>query len=162
MLCNLGHKKQIFRELAPVLHDKLLEVVIRTLSWGRTRYTSLMDEIFIKFSFCMNDFSSVLCQLLIFMKISLHFAVSHVMLSLSMFSYFRYTASTVLSLLHEICCSADPNLNWSVLAKNSNSGINNAKEYQSLWRHLAYRTNIPESFEDDALPLVNSLSKLRF
>ena len=86
---------------------------------------------------------------------------SHLSCTSNCFRHCRYTASTVLALLQEIACSADSKLNWSLLAKNSNSGISNAKEYQSLWRHLAYRTNISESFEDDALPLVNSLFQIR-
>lgn len=65
----------------------------------------------------------------------------------------RYTASTLLALLQEICSSGDSKLNWTSLVKNTNSGISNAREYQTLWRHLAYRSNIPDGFEDDMDPL---------
>lgn len=65
----------------------------------------------------------------------------------------RYTTSTVLALLHEVYNATGSKLNWTSVVKNSNTGIKNAREYQTLWRHLAYRSNLPDNFEDDAEPL---------
>lgn len=67
---------------------------------------------------------------------------------------FRYTASTLLALLQEIYNTAESKLDWTTLMKTSNCGINNARECQTLWRHLAYRANLPDGFEDDMEPLV--------
>ena len=39
--------------------------------------------------------------------------------------------------------------------KKSATGISNVREYQMLWRHLAYRHSLPESFEVGAEPLVS-------
>lgn len=65
----------------------------------------------------------------------------------------RYTASTLLALLQEIYNTAESKLDWTTLMKASNCGISNARECQTLWRHLAYRANLPDGFEDDMEPL---------
>lgn len=65
----------------------------------------------------------------------------------------RYTATTLLALLQEVELCADVKLDWKELVKKSNTGITNAREYQMLWRHLAYRGGLDEKLEDGAEPL---------
>ncbi|GLT79924.1 hypothetical protein SLA2020_513900 [Shorea laevis] len=65
----------------------------------------------------------------------------------------RYTATTLLALLQEVAHSAKVKLNWKELVKKTSTGISNAREYQMLWRHLAYREGLAEKFEDGAEPL---------
>ncbi|OMO50763.1 hypothetical protein CCACVL1_30266 [Corchorus capsularis] len=65
----------------------------------------------------------------------------------------RYTATTILALLNEISQNADVELNWNALVNKTSTGISNAREYQMLWRHLAYRDELVEKFEDGAEPL---------
>lgn len=65
----------------------------------------------------------------------------------------RYTPITLLALLQEVEQCADVKLNWKELVKKSNTGITNAREYQMLWRHLAYRGGLDEKLEDGAEPL---------
>ncbi|GLT60601.1 hypothetical protein SLA2020_333600 [Shorea laevis] len=65
----------------------------------------------------------------------------------------RYTATTLLALLQEVAQSVDVKLNWEELVKKTSTGISNAREYQMLWRHLAYREGLPEKLEDGAEPL---------
>ncbi|XP_011623501.1 uncharacterized protein LOC18434619 isoform X1 [Amborella trichopoda] len=65
----------------------------------------------------------------------------------------RYTATTILALLQEVAQFAGPKVDWNVLVKKTSTGISNAREYQMLWRHLAYRTALAEKLEDDAEPM---------
>ncbi|KAF5471111.1 hypothetical protein F2P56_011578 [Juglans regia] len=65
----------------------------------------------------------------------------------------RYTATTVLALLWEVARCPDVNIDWEALAKNTSTGISDAREYQMLWRHLAYRHPLLDKFEDGAQPL---------
>ncbi|GKV33566.1 hypothetical protein SLEP1_g42058 [Rubroshorea leprosula] len=65
----------------------------------------------------------------------------------------RYTETTLLALLQEVAHSAEVKLNWKELVKKTSTGISNAREYQMLWRHLAYREGLAEKFEDGAEPL---------
>lgn len=65
----------------------------------------------------------------------------------------RYNASTLLALLQEIANCGSSKLPWHSLVKSSNTGIKNAREYQALWRHLAYRIDIADSYEDDLQPM---------
>ncbi|GLU16079.1 hypothetical protein SLE2022_325290 [Rubroshorea leprosula] len=62
----------------------------------------------------------------------------------------RYTATTLLALLQEVAQSVDVKLNWEELVKKTSTGISNVREYQMLWRHLAYREGLPEKLEDGA------------
>lgn len=62
----------------------------------------------------------------------------------------RYSATTVLALLHEVTKCASAKIDWNSLVKNTATGITNAREYQMLWRHLAYRETLAEKYEDDA------------
>nr|KYP69305.1 hypothetical protein KK1_008494 [Cajanus cajan] len=65
----------------------------------------------------------------------------------------RYDATTVFTLLQEVAHHPHPKIDWKELVKKSATGISNAREYQMLWRHLAYRHSLPESFEDGTEPL---------
>lgn len=47
----------------------------------------------------------------------------------------------------------DVKINWNALVKKTTTGISNPREYQMLWRHLAYRDALLERFEDGAKPL---------
>ncbi|MCO5614847.1 hypothetical protein L7F22_069131 [Adiantum nelumboides] len=62
----------------------------------------------------------------------------------------RYTTSTILTLLQEVSNIAGSKVDWTSVVRNSNTGINSAREYQALWRHLAYRANLPDNSEFDA------------
>lgn len=66
----------------------------------------------------------------------------------------RYSPTTVLALLQEVAHCPDVKIDWNVLVERTSTGITNAREYQMLWRHLAYRGSLPEKFQDDAQPLV--------
>lgn len=67
----------------------------------------------------------------------------------------RYDASTVLTLLQEVASHPNWKMNWKELVEKTSTGISSAKEYQMLWRHLAYgHPLIHEEFEDGAPPLV--------
>uniref|UniRef100_A0A5B6ZG55 Uncharacterized protein n=1 Tax=Davidia involucrata TaxID=16924 RepID=A0A5B6ZG55_DAVIN len=65
----------------------------------------------------------------------------------------RYTVTTVLALLQEVAQVPDVKLDWNALVKKTTTGISNAREYQMLWRHLAYRDTLLERLEDGAEPL---------
>ena len=66
----------------------------------------------------------------------------------------RYDATTVFTLLQEVAHYPHPKIDWCELVKKSATEISNAREYQMLWRHLAYRHSLPEIFEDGDEPLV--------
>lgn len=66
----------------------------------------------------------------------------------------RYTANTVLTLLQEVAQFEGVKIDWNALVKTTTTGISNAREYQMLWRHLAYRHALLENFEHGAQPLV--------
>ncbi|KAF9687394.1 hypothetical protein SADUNF_Sadunf02G0089000 [Salix dunnii] len=72
----------------------------------------------------------------------------------------RYTATTVLALLQEVAQSDGAKIDWNALVKKTSTGISNAREYQMLWRHLAYRHDLPEKFDDGAHPLDDDDSDL--
>lgn len=65
----------------------------------------------------------------------------------------RYDATTVFTLLQEVAHYPRAKIDWSELVKKSATGISNVREYQMLWRHLAYRHSLPQNFEDGAQPL---------
>jgi hypothetical protein len=62
---------------------------------------------------------------------------------------FRYDAATVLTVLQELTHYTESKFDWNELVKKTTSGISNAREYQMLWRHLAYRYNLPENFDEE-------------
>ncbi|CAK9863297.1 unnamed protein product [Sphagnum jensenii] len=65
----------------------------------------------------------------------------------------RYTSSTLLTLLREIAKCETAKLDWDALVKSSATGISSAREYQALWRSLAYRVELKQCFEEDECPL---------
>ncbi|KAJ9567727.1 hypothetical protein OSB04_003693 [Centaurea solstitialis] len=68
----------------------------------------------------------------------------------------RYKATTVLDLLGEVYRFQDVQevkIDWNALVKQTKTGITNPREYQMLWRHLAYCGPLLEELEDDAEPL---------
>ncbi|OIV96603.1 hypothetical protein TanjilG_28460 [Lupinus angustifolius] len=65
----------------------------------------------------------------------------------------RNDATTVLTLLQEIAHSPNSKIDWNELVKKTSTGISNAREYQMLWRHLAYRDALPENAAAPAEPL---------
>ncbi|CAJ1971670.1 unnamed protein product [Sphenostylis stenocarpa] len=64
----------------------------------------------------------------------------------------RYDAQTVLTLLQELSNYPHLKFNWSDLVAKTSTGISNAREYQMLWRHLAYGHSM-EILDHDAQPL---------
>ncbi|XP_024977068.1 uncharacterized protein LOC112514703 isoform X1 [Cynara cardunculus var. scolymus] len=68
----------------------------------------------------------------------------------------RYKASTVLDLLGEVYRFQDVQdvkIDWNALVKQTKTGITNPREYQMLWRHLAYCDPLIDELEDDAQPM---------
>ncbi|XP_076949464.1 uncharacterized protein LOC143622109 [Bidens hawaiensis] len=65
----------------------------------------------------------------------------------------RYTAATVFTLLQEVSQVQDVKIDWSLLVRRTKTGITNPREYQMLWRHLAYRDKLVEKLDDSAKPL---------
>ncbi|KAK8623487.1 hypothetical protein V6N13_118370 [Hibiscus sabdariffa] len=65
----------------------------------------------------------------------------------------RYTATTILALLKEVAQFPDAKLDWNALVKNTSTGISSPREYQILWRHLAYRDSLLAKLEVGAEPL---------
>ncbi|KAK4792264.1 hypothetical protein SAY86_022699 [Trapa natans] len=66
---------------------------------------------------------------------------------------FLYSEATVLTRLQEVANFSGANIDWERLVKTSSTGISDAREYQMLWRHLAYRGALLDGLEDDAKPL---------
>ncbi|XP_059279617.1 uncharacterized protein LOC132033614 [Lycium ferocissimum] len=65
----------------------------------------------------------------------------------------RYTPMTVLTLLQEVEQVKDVKIDWNELVRKTTTGITNVREYQMLWRHLAYRNGLLDDLDDDAQPL---------
>ncbi|XP_052188898.1 uncharacterized protein LOC127799176 isoform X4 [Diospyros lotus] len=65
----------------------------------------------------------------------------------------RYSATTVLSLLQEVAQVPEVKIDWNALVKKTATGISNAREYQMLWRHLAYRDSMVDRLDDESEPL---------
>ncbi|XP_042495372.1 uncharacterized protein LOC122074563 [Macadamia integrifolia] len=65
----------------------------------------------------------------------------------------RYTATTIIALIQEVAQFADVKIDWNSLVKKTSTGISNAREYQMLWRHLAYSHTLPDKCEDGSEPL---------
>ena len=55
----------------------------------------------------------------------------------------------------------DVKIDWNALVKHTKTGITNPREYQMLWRHLAYCDPLLEKLEAGAEPVV-SVSYLSF
>ncbi|MQM05068.1 hypothetical protein Taro_037877 [Colocasia esculenta] len=65
----------------------------------------------------------------------------------------KYSPMAILNLLKEVAQFAGVKIDWNALVKRSSTGISSAREYQMLWRHLAYRDPLLEKLEADAEPL---------
>lgn len=65
----------------------------------------------------------------------------------------RYSVSAVLAMLQEVEQVAEEKIDWNAMVKKSTTGITNAREYQMLWRHLAYRHDLVDKLDDEAQPL---------
>ncbi|GAB4862071.1 hypothetical protein Ancab_037325 [Ancistrocladus abbreviatus] len=65
----------------------------------------------------------------------------------------RYTATTILALLQEVAQASEVKIDWNSLVQKTATGISNAREYQILWRHLAYGHNLVEKLENGAEPM---------
>lgn len=61
----------------------------------------------------------------------------------------------MLTLLQEVAKVADVKIDWNELVKKTNTGISSAREYQMLWRHLAYRNALLERLDEEDQPLVS-------
>ncbi|XP_073303589.1 uncharacterized protein [Primulina huaijiensis] len=65
----------------------------------------------------------------------------------------RYSVETVLALLQEVAQVPGDKIDWNAIVKNTATGISSAKEYQALWRHLAYGQNLLDQSDDDENPM---------
>ncbi|CAI9755573.1 unnamed protein product [Fraxinus pennsylvanica] len=65
----------------------------------------------------------------------------------------RYSSQTVLALLQEVAVVSERKIDWNAMVKNTSTGISNPREYQKLWRHLAYRDDLVDSLNNAANPL---------
>ncbi|CAI9116141.1 OLC1v1017218C1 [Oldenlandia corymbosa var. corymbosa] len=65
----------------------------------------------------------------------------------------RYNATTVLTLLQEVAQVQDYRIDWDFLAKKTTTGISNPREYQMIWRHLAYRDTLLDKVDNVTQPL---------
>lgn len=66
----------------------------------------------------------------------------------------RYNSSTLVTLLREIAKCKSSKLDWALLAKCTTTGITSAREYQAVWRSIAYRAELMNAFEDNDQALV--------
>lgn len=60
---------------------------------------------------------------------------------------------TMLTLLQEVAQVKESKIDWNEMVKKTTTGITNAREYQMVWRHLAYRQVLLDKVDDDAQPL---------
>uniref|UniRef100_A0A1D1YD76 Telomeric repeat-binding factor 1 n=1 Tax=Anthurium amnicola TaxID=1678845 RepID=A0A1D1YD76_9ARAE len=65
----------------------------------------------------------------------------------------KYPPAAILNLLKEVAQFAGVKIDWNTLVKRSATGISSAREYQMLWRHLAYQHPLLEKLEAGAEPL---------
>ncbi|KAM7260036.1 hypothetical protein ACFE04_015777 [Oxalis oulophora] len=65
----------------------------------------------------------------------------------------KYSPTTLLTLLQEIALNPSEKLDWNSLVQKTATGITNPREYQMLWRHIAYRSPLSDDIEDGAQPL---------
>ena len=74
----------------------------------------------------------------------------------------RYSITTILNLLKEVAHHASsPKMDWDALVKDTCTGISSAREYQMLWRHIAYQTPLLEKLESGSEPLVGLFALIR-
>ncbi|KAL6501875.1 hypothetical protein OROGR_027008 [Orobanche gracilis] len=65
----------------------------------------------------------------------------------------RYSLNTVIALLKEVSQVAAEKINWQEVVKNTTTGISGAREYQMLWRHLAYGETLVDQIDHDQNPM---------
>ncbi|XP_023534835.1 uncharacterized protein LOC111796458 isoform X1 [Cucurbita pepo subsp. pepo] len=65
----------------------------------------------------------------------------------------RYSVRTIFTLLREVAHVSEVRIDWDKLVKNTSTGISNVREYQLLWRHLAYRHTLLENVDSVTDPL---------
>ncbi|PQQ07423.1 uncharacterized protein Pyn_05540 [Prunus yedoensis var. nudiflora] len=65
----------------------------------------------------------------------------------------RYKVGNVLQLLQEVAHSQDVKIDWNRLVEKTSTGISNAREYQMLWRHLAYSEAFVDKFDNGDQPV---------
>uniref|UniRef100_A0A804PIP8 Homeodomain-like superfamily protein n=1 Tax=Zea mays TaxID=4577 RepID=A0A804PIP8_MAIZE len=66
----------------------------------------------------------------------------------------RYNPGTILTALQEVAQHAEGRIiDWRAVVAKSATGITSAREYQMLWRYLAYHHDLNESIEAGDLPL---------
>lgn len=61
----------------------------------------------------------------------------------------------MLALLQEVAQVAGDKIDWHEMVKNTATGISGAREYQMLWRHLAYGETLINQFDHDESPMVS-------
>lgn len=70
-----------------------------------------------------------------------------------------------MELLREVAKWDNARVDWNVVAKKLGASIG-ARECQALWRHVAYRKELPDNYEEDEQPSVcpnrNTTSELSF
>ncbi|KAJ0254514.1 SANT/Myb domain-containing protein [Hirschfeldia incana] len=64
----------------------------------------------------------------------------------------RYDTVMILKLLQEMAYYDEPKMDWNEMVKKTSTGITNPRDYQLLWRHLAYRDSLLRT-DHNALPL---------
>ncbi|GAA0149759.1 hypothetical protein LIER_08859 [Lithospermum erythrorhizon] len=62
----------------------------------------------------------------------------------------RYSATTVLALLQEVAQVQGVKIDWNKMVRKTETGITNAREYQMLWRHLAYQESLLKGVDHGA------------
>ncbi|PIA56190.1 hypothetical protein AQUCO_00700504v1 [Aquilegia coerulea] len=65
----------------------------------------------------------------------------------------RYSATVIVKLLQEVAQVPDVKFDWNEVVKKTSTGITSAREYQMLWRHLAYRDTLLENVDERMEPL---------
>ncbi|CAK9325555.1 unnamed protein product [Citrullus colocynthis] len=65
----------------------------------------------------------------------------------------RYSVRTIFTLLREVAQVSGVRIDWDKLVKNTSTGISDVREYQLLWRHLAYRHTLLENMDSVTDPL---------
>lgn len=61
----------------------------------------------------------------------------------------------MLALLQEVAVVAEKKIDWKAMVKNTTTGISNPREYQMLWRHIAYRDDLIDLLNTAVDPLVS-------
>ena len=51
----------------------------------------------------------------------------------------------------------DEKFDWNEMVRKTSTGISNPREYQMLWRRLAYNTSLVEVLDEEVEPLVSLL-----